>query len=127
MWSIRNNVNLQQSGILVAMNYVATHKEKFLENFWLKSKRSCEKPEKAGPAAYVFPFDETRKGQQADLLNALKLQGCEVHRTVRTATVGEREIPGGSYVVRMDQPYSGSRNMLLDRAYFNADDPRPLR
>jgi len=29
-WSIRNNINLQQSGILLAMNYVANNKEKFL-------------------------------------------------------------------------------------------------
>ena len=125
MWSIRNNVNLQQSGLLIAMNYVANHRQKFMENFWLKSKRSIAKPHNEGPAAYVFPAGDPRSGQQASLLNVLVRQGCEVHRTVRDAAVGDTEIPAGSYVVRMDQPYSRMADMLLDRCYYNASDPRP--
>ncbi|HKE03439.1 MAG TPA: M14 family zinc carboxypeptidase, partial [Blastocatellia bacterium] len=35
-WSIRNNINLQQSAILLAMNHVSLNKEKFLNNFYLK-------------------------------------------------------------------------------------------
>jgi len=31
-WSMRNNVNMQQSAILLAMNYVANNKDKFLNN-----------------------------------------------------------------------------------------------
>src|SRR5829696_3344030 len=42
-WSIRNNINLQQSGILFAMNEVANEKERFLKNFYIKSKRSITK------------------------------------------------------------------------------------
>ncbi len=39
-WSHRNNVNLQQSALLLALNYTATNKETFLKTFWAKSKRS---------------------------------------------------------------------------------------
>ena len=39
-WSIRNNINLQQSAILFAMNLVANSKERFLNNFYMKSKRA---------------------------------------------------------------------------------------
>jgi hypothetical protein len=35
------------------------------------------------------------------------------------------KIPAGSYVVRMDQPYSRMADMLLDTQYFNVNDPRP--
>ena len=38
-WSLRNNVNMQQSAILLAMNFVSNNKERFLQNFYLKSKR----------------------------------------------------------------------------------------
>src|SRR6185295_10683152 len=31
----------------------------------------------------------------------------------------------GSYVVRMDQPYSRMADMLLDTQYYNVTDPRP--
>ena len=40
VWSIRNNVNLQQSALLIAMHEVATSKEYYLKNFYLKSQRS---------------------------------------------------------------------------------------
>ncbi len=125
LWSIRNNVNLQQSAILIAMNYVATHKEKFMENFYLKSKRSIAKARNEGPAAYVFLADDPRPGQQARLLRLLQQQGVEIHRASKPFKVKDKEYPAGSYIVRMDQPYSRMSDMLLDRQYFNVNDPRP--
>jgi hypothetical protein len=35
-----------------------------------------------------------------------------------------RTLPAGSYVVRMDQPYSRSADALLDRQYWSPDDPQ---
>jgi len=124
-WSIRNNINMQQSGILIAMNYVANNKEKFLNNFYLKSKRSVAKAKTEGPAAYVLPASETRPTEAADLVNLLKMQGVEVHRLNSDAEVKEGKFGAGSYVVRMDQPYSRMADMLLDTQYYNVNDPRP--
>jgi hypothetical protein len=125
LWSIRNNVNLQQSAILIGMNHVASLKDKFLENFFLKSKRSVAKARTEGPAAYVFPGDDPRPGQAARLLRQLQAQGVEVHRAEKPFKVKDAEYPAGSYVVRMDQPYSRMADMMLDRQYFNVNDPRP--
>ncbi len=124
-WSLRNNVNMQQSGILIAMNYVANNKEKFLNNFYLKSKRSVAKAKTEGPAAYVLPADETRPVEAADLVNLLKMQGCEVHKLNAAVETKEGKFGAGSYVVRMDQPYSRMADMLLDTQYYNVNDPRP--
>jgi Zinc carboxypeptidase len=124
-WSIRNNINLQQSAILIAMNYVAQNKEKFLNNFYLKSKRSVAKAKTEGPAAYVLPSSDTRPTEAADLVNLLKMQGCEVHKLSADVETKEGKFPAGSYVVRMDQPYSRMADMLLDTQYYNVNDPRP--
>ncbi|NOT46876.1 MAG: hypothetical protein HOP17_03880, partial [Acidobacteria bacterium] len=124
-WSIRNNINLQQSAILLAMNYVATNKERFLNNFYLKGKRSIAKAKTEGPAAYVLPADETRPVEAADLVNLLKMQGCEVQRLTAPVETKEGKFGAGSYVVRMDQPYSRMADMLLDTQYYNVNDPRP--
>src|SRR5207237_5069441 len=35
-----------------------------------------------------------------------------------------REFPAGSYVVRMDQPYSRIADALLDHQYWSPDDPQ---
>ena len=125
VWSIRNNVNLQQSAILIALNEVANNREEFVSNFWRKSVRSVAKATAEGPAAYVFPADDPRPGQQARLLSLLQQHGFEVHRSDGDFTVGENEYGAGTYVIRMDQPFSRGADMMLDKQYYNPNDPRP--
>jgi hypothetical protein len=125
LWSIRNNINLQQSAIMLAMNQVSLNKEKFLNNFYLKSKRSVLKARTEGPAAWVLPGDDPRPTEAADLVNLLKMQGIEVHRADKEFETKDGKFPAGSYVVRMDQPYSRMADMLLDTQYYNVNDPRP--
>jgi uncharacterized membrane protein YgcG len=122
---MRNNVNMQQSAILFAMNFVAKEKERFLNNFYLKSKRSIAKASNEGPVAYIIPGDTPRPVEAADMVNLLRLQGVEVHRATKEFNVKDQKYPAGSYIVRMDQPYSRMADMLLDTQYYNVSDPAP--
>jgi hypothetical protein len=124
-WSLRNNVNLQQSAILLAMNFVSNNKDRFLKNFYLKSKRSVAKASNEGPAAWVVPSDQARMVEAADMVNLLRLMGVEVHQADKEISFKEQKFPAGSYVVRMDQPYSRMADMLLDTQYYNVNDPTP--
>jgi hypothetical protein len=128
-WSLRNNVNMQESAILFAMDYTATNRKEFLGNFYLKSKRSVNKWANEGPAAWVVPGDEARPVGAANLMDLLQIQGIEVQKTTADAEVtqksGKVKIPAGSYVIRMDQPYSRMADMLLDTQYYNINDPAP--
>jgi len=125
VWSIRNNVNMQQSAMLIALNYIAENKEDYLRNFYRKGERSIAKATTEGPAAYVLPADDQRPVLQARLLQLMQDQGGEIRRLTRAATVGEKEYGAGSYVIRMDQPYSRMADMLLDKQYYNPNDPSP--
>jgi len=124
-WSLRNNVNLQQSGVLLAMNFVANNKERFLQNFYTKSKRSVAKASNEGPAAYVLPANQSRPVEAAEMVNLVRLMGVEVHAADKEIVVKDQKYPAGSYVIRMDQPYSRMADMLLDTQYYNVNDPRP--
>ncbi len=129
-WSLRNNVNLQESGILIAMNGVATNRVQYLSNFYLKSLRSVKKAVNEGPVAWVIPGDDPRPGNAADLVNLLRMQAVEVDRLnadteVPVNDTKKQKFPAGSYVVRMDQPYSRMADMLLDVQYYNITDPAP--
>jgi hypothetical protein len=124
-WSLRNNVNLQQSAILLAMNFVANNKDRFLQNFYLKSKRSVAKATNEGPAAYVIPANQSRPVEVADTVNLLRLMGVEVSQAGKEIAIKDQKFAAGSYVVRMDQPYSRMADMLLDTQYYNVNDPRP--
>ena len=124
-WSMRNNINMQESAILFAMNFVAKDKDRFLNNFYLKSKRAIAKATNEGPAAYVIPADTTRPVDAADMVNLMRMQGIEVHRATKDFTVKDQKFPAGSYIIRMDQPYSRMADMLLDTQYYNVSDPAP--
>lgn len=120
-WSIRNNINLQESGVLFSLNGVANNRKTYLENFYLKGQRSIAKATAEGPAAWVIPADDPRPGESAELVNELRMQGVEVNRL----TAASDKFPAGSYVIRMDQPYSRCADMLLDTQYYNINDPAP--
>jgi hypothetical protein len=124
-WSLRNNINLQQSGLLLALRYAADNKDRLLYEFYLKGKRAVAKPDVEGPDAYVIPADTPRPNEAADMVNLLRRNGIEVQRADAEFKVKETRYPAGSYIVRMDQPYSRMADMLLDIQYYNVNDPQP--
>ncbi|MGH9762569.1 MAG: M14 family zinc carboxypeptidase, partial [Blastocatellia bacterium] len=105
-WSIRDNINLQESAILFAMNDVANEKNRFLNNFYIKSKRAVEKAATEGPAAYIIPGDTKRPVEAADMVNLLRAFGVEANTATSDFTIDGHKYPAGSYIIRMDQPYS---------------------
>jgi hypothetical protein len=180
LWSQRDNNNYEETGLLTALHYFGDSRKFFLKNFYLKAKRSIQKPSQEGPSAYVLPGDDPRLGSQADLLRVMMKQRVEISRATAPFTVtlpaprnqgngrganaagaqnasaeGEdaisaagspsratsvggnargnrdarpatitREFPAGSYIIRMDQPYSRIADALLDYQYWAPDDPQ---
>ena len=150
-WSLRNNNNYEQTGLLVSLAYIANNRRQILENFYEKSKRSILKATTEGPAAYVLPADDPRPGAQAELLRVLQKQKVEISRATSAFTVNvpvkrvaavprdttpkpaaapapvntePRTFPAGSYIVRMDQPYSRIADALLDYQFWSPKDPQ---
>ena len=148
-WSLRNNNNYEQTGLLVSLNYFASNRRLFLQNFYEKSKRSVLKPRNEGPAAYVLTASDPRPGAQADLLRVMQKQHVEISRATAPFTVNvpsraragraadsatahpasataaeTRQFPAGTYIIRMDQPYSRIADALLDRQYWAPNDPQ---
>ncbi|WP_254062572.1 M14 family zinc carboxypeptidase [Acidobacterium sp. S8] len=151
-WSQRDNNNYEQTALLVSLSYFAQNSQTFLNNFYLKSKRSILKPTDSGPAAYVLPANDDSADRQRMLLDVLRGQHVEISRTTEAVTVAvpakpkrekkddaddkeakpkseqakteQRSFPAGSYVIRMDQPYSRIADALLDRQYWAPNDPQ---
>jgi hypothetical protein len=160
-WSLRNNNNYEQTGLLVSLSYFANNRQLFLTNFWEKSKRSILKAKTEGPAAYVLSANDPRPGAQAELLRVMQKQAVEISRATaafsvsmpvkrpaagggrggRGAAAGgndadatdvvpaaptteTRQFPAGSYIIRMDQPYSRIADALLDYQYWSPADPQ---
>jgi hypothetical protein len=134
-WSQRDNNNYEESALLSTISYFSKNTNHFLENYYRKSKRSVQKPTLEGPAAYVLPANDAEANRQVQLLRVLKLQHVELSRLTDAVTTsipaakrGDKQvqetIPAGSFVVRMDQPYSRVADALLDKQYWAPDDPQ---
>jgi len=135
-WSLRNNINYQQSALLFALHDMAANREHFLEQFWTLGKRSIAKAANEGPAAWVFDAAQKRQGQLRDLMQLLQTHGIEVHvadadfslKTNWPPLAADAKAPEalkfakGSYVIRMDQPYSRLADTLLDVQYVRGDE-----
>src|SRR5579885_3456920 len=147
LWSQRDNNNYEETGLLTSLHYFNENKRLFLKNFYLKAKRSIQKPQAEGPAAYVLPADDPRTTLQAQLLGVMRKQAVEISRAKTAFSVampakkdksakgkeGEKEqqpatvtkeFPAGSYIIRMDQPYSRIADALLDHPYWSPEDPQ---
>jgi len=124
-WSLRNNTNYMEAGVLAALEYAAVHRQELLENFWIKGERSLEKGRTEAPYAWVFPPAQRDPARLAYLVNQLRKQRIEIHRLTGEAKLGAKTWPAGTYVVRMDQPYRNLAVNLLEEQKFPADEPNP--
>ena len=134
-WSQRDNNNYEESALLTTISYFSQHTHHFLENYYLKSKRSTEKPTLEGPAAYIIAADPADANRQIELLKVFKRQHVEVEQLTEAATSSlppakrgdkpaQQTFPVGSLVIRMDQPYSRVADALLDHQFWAPDDPQ---
>jgi hypothetical protein len=135
MWSQRDNNNYEETALLSTISYFSRNTHHFLENYYIKSKRSVQKPSLEGPAAYVIPADPADANRQIELLKVLKRQHVEVEQLSDAVTSNvpaekrgdkpkQETFPAGSIVIRMDQPYSRVADALLDRQFWAAGDPQ---
>jgi hypothetical protein len=124
-WSLRNNTNYMEAGVLAALQYAALHREELLQDFWTKGNKAVQKGKTGAPYAWVFPPDQRDPARLAYLVNQLRQHRIEVHRLTGETRTGSKSWPAGTYVVRLDQPYGPFANNLLEEQKFPADEPNP--
>ncbi len=127
-WGPRNNTNIQQSALLIALNHVGRNRDVYLENYWLKNKRSVEKGRNGPTHAWVVPAGQRRKADAADAadaINELRRQGLEVHTADADFRAGSVHVKAGDWVIRADQPYRTLGDMYFSLQNYAPQNPRP--
>jgi len=117
-WSLRNNTNYGETGVLTALQYTSQFPSIILENFYVKSKNSIETGRKETVAGYVIPAGQRDPTRVERLVNLLRLQGIEVGRATGELKLQEGTFPAGSFVVKRDQPYSRLAKTLLEKQVY---------
>src|SRR4029077_9129273 len=88
-WSLRNNTNYGETGVLTALQYTSQFPKVILENFYIKSRNSVDTGRKEVVAGYVIPGGQRDVTRVERLVNLLRLQGIEIGRA--TAELKLRE------------------------------------
>lgn len=117
-WSLRNNTNYGETGVLTALQYTSTFPKIVLENFYIKTLHSIETGKKETVAGYVIPSGQRDMTRVERLVNLLRLQGIEIGRATGELTIGDAKFPAGSFVIKRDQPYSRLAKTLLEKQIY---------
>lgn len=118
VWSMRNNTNYMETGVLSALQLTASFPKVILENFYRKSRNSIEAGKKEAPYGYVIPAGQRDMTRVASIVNILRIQGIEVGRTSAEIKLKEGSFPAGSFVIKRDQPYGRLAKILLEKQDF---------
>ena len=147
-WSLRNNTNYSQSGLLIGLGYVADNATDMVETFYIKSKRAIAAGKSEKPYAWVIPSSQTRSADTQELVALLMAEGLEVHQASgqlnweaevpdkkgdKDNKKGDKKktkkvkmsAPARSYIVRLDQPYRALALNLLGKQNFPKDATPP--
>jgi len=118
VWSMRNNTNYMETGVLSALELTSKFPNVVLENFYKKSFNSIEAGKKEAPHGYVIPGGQKDQTRVAMILNLLLTQGIEIGRATAEISVKEGKFPAGSFVIKRDQPYGRLAKILLEKQTF---------
>ena len=140
-WSLRNNTNYMQTGVLSILRYASQHAEDLLRDFYLKGRRAVERGASQAPYAFAIPEAQDDRARVAALINLLRAHGIEVSRARQAFEISDagdrplraggedgdagpspRRFPAGTFVVSLDQPYRGYAIDLLAPQAYPADE-----
>jgi len=128
-WSLRDNTNYMETGVLAALQYAAMNAPDMMRHFWRRGQNALQRGRTDKPYAVVIPEQQDDRRRLATLVNLLAAHGIEVSRARQAFKVKEGDYPAGTYVVRMEQPYRGyaldlltAQKYPIDKAAFDPYD-----
>jgi hypothetical protein len=114
-WRVRDIVDYQLIAMESCLWQAAIRREDILRNFYRTLKRSAER---TSPYAFVLPRNQLDPGSSKRLLETLAFGMVEVEQATDEFTADGRKYAAGSYVIRMQQPFSAFAKTLLEKQQY---------
>jgi hypothetical protein len=114
-WRQRDIVDYQLIAFESLLFQAAYRREAFLKSFWEIHKKAVAR---TSPHSFVIPADQLDPGSTKKLLETLAFGLVEIDRATAAFTAGGKQYPAGSYVIKMQQPYSSYAKTLLERQNY---------
>jgi hypothetical protein len=114
-WRLRDIVDDQLIAMESVCRTAAERREDLLRNYYQINRRAAER---RSPYAFVFPATQADPGAARKLLETLDFGDVEIERAAEPFEAAGRRYPAGSWVVRMQQPFSSFAKTLLERQRY---------
>ncbi len=114
-WRLRDIVDYQLVAWKSLLAEAAARRESLVRNFYRIGQRACSRK---SPYAFVVPANQRDPGATSKLLGTLHFGLVEIERAKSEFRAGGVEYPAGSFVIRMQQPYSAFAKTLLERQHY---------
>ncbi len=121
LWSMRDNTNFAETGVLSSLQFAAAFPQALLENYYAKSRNAVTAGTKEEPYGFILPADQEDPTRVAFVIHILRLQGIEVGRAKAPVKLTDGKYPEGSLIVKTNQPYGPLAKTLLGKQV----DPDP--
>jgi hypothetical protein len=113
LWSMRDNTNYAETGVLTSLQFAAAFPHVLLDNYYVKSRNAVTAGTKAEPFGFILPADQEDPTRVAFVIHILRMQGIEVGRLKAAVKLSDGEYPAESLVVKTNQPYGPLAKTLL--------------
>lgn len=117
-WSMRNNTNYMQSGVIASLEAIARNPRPFLENFYQRGANAVTAGREKAPHAYVIPAQQRDKAAARELVEALRRHRIELSSVNQARDFDGGSLQRGDVLVKLDQPYGRLAANLLDVQRF---------
>jgi hypothetical protein len=117
-WRLGDAVRYMVAASMSVLDTAAKYREQLLYNRWQAAHDNIEHFRHSAPYAYVLPNPQADTPEAALLAQKLIDNGLEVHRAARAFHANGIDYPAGSWVVLMDQPFSGLAKELFEAQHY---------
>ena len=120
-WSMRNNTNYMQTGVIASLEMVARNGKMFLSNYYQKGVDALEQGTVEAPYAYLVPQEQTDPASANYMVGALHRHAIEMQRVTSAGQYGDVEVKPGDILIKLNQPYGPLAKTLLENQSFPSD------
>jgi len=114
-WRIGDIIDYQLIAFESLLYEAALRRADLLRDFYAVGRRAVER---TSPYAFVIPRAQADPGASRKMLETLSFGAVEVERSNDAFSAGGKRYTQGSYIIRMQQPYSSYAKTLLERQHY---------
>ena len=103
-WSMRNNTNFMQSGVIASLEMVANNGAMFLGNYYQKGVDALSEAVAEAPYAYLIPREQTDADSANYLVGALGRHAIEIQAATESENYGDIPVEVGDLLIKLNQP-----------------------